>query len=164
MIARLRTKPEETKAGSSATASANAAIATSSRTAEESARPEQQDRDEHEKDADLPEALAEPKAAQRFDRADDEAARERAGEAPHAAEHHDGKRDQHEAVAHLGVHVVRGQEKAGRGAQAREPDAEAHREHVLDVDADEACALGLLRDRADRAAEVRARDEDRKST
>src|SRR5262245_65779472 len=86
MIARLRTKPEETKSGSSATASANAAIAASSRMAEQPLRPEQQDRDKHEEDADLPEALAQPQASQRLDDADGEAARERAGDAHHAGE------------------------------------------------------------------------------
>src|SRR5215831_15798571 len=159
MMARLRTKPEDTKTGSSATASAKAPIAASSRTAEQPLRPEQQDRDEHDEDADLPEALAQPQPAERLDHADDEPARERAGEAPHAAEHHDGERDQHEAVPDLRVDVVGGQQEACRGAQAREADAEAHREHVLDVDADQARALRLLRDRADRTAEVGAGDE-----
>src|SRR6266446_4310434 len=162
MMARLRTKPELTKAGSKTTAIVNAATAASSRTArrpEKPLRAEKQDRDEHEEDADLTEALAEPQPAQRFDHADDEAARERAGKAPHAPQHHDREGDQHEAVAHLRVDVIGGQKKAGGGAQAREPDAEAHREHVLDVDADETRALGLLRHRADGAAEVGARDE-----
>src|SRR5262245_3702643 len=152
MIARLSAKPEVTNTGSKATPAAKAAIAASSRTTEQPSRAEKKDGDEHQEDADLAQAFAQPQAAQRLDRADDEAAGEGAGEASHAAQHDDGERDQHEAVADLRVDVVRGQEEACRGAEAREPDADAHREHVLDVDPDEPCALGLLRDRADGAA------------
>ncbi len=67
--------------------------------------------------------------------------------------------DEHEAVADLRVHVVRGQQEAGRDAQAREPDAEGHRIHVIDVDAHQPRALLFLRDRADGPAELRALDD-----
>ena len=59
----------------------------------------------------------------------------------------------------VGIHVVRGHQEARRGAEAGEADAEAHREHVIDVDADEARALPLLRHGANRAAEVGPRDQ-----
>src|SRR6266487_2394117 len=135
MMARLRTKPELTKAGSKTTAIVNAATAASSRTArrpEKPLRAEKQDRDEHEEDADLTQALAEPQPAQRFDHPDNEAARARAGKAPPAPQDDDREGEQHEAVAHLRVHVIGGQKKAGVGSQASEPDAEAHREQLLD--------------------------------
>jgi hypothetical protein len=87
---------------------------------------------------------------------DQEAADECAHEAAHAAQHHDGEGHQHEAAAHLRVDVVRGQQEAGRGAQARQADAEAHGVHMVDVDAHEFGALLLLGDRADGAAQVGA--------
>ena len=57
-----------------------------------------------------------------------------------------------EAVADERVHVVRGQEKAGGGAEAGEADAEAHGKHMLDVDADQARALAFFGARSNRPA------------
>src|SRR6266545_6110383 len=163
MMTRLRTKPDETNAGRSATAPQTRRIAQSvfklRPRAEKPARPEEEYRDENDEDADLAEAFSQPQAADGFDHADDEAAEQRPGEAAHAAQHHDGEGDQHEAVADLRIDVVRWQQKARGGAEACEADTEAHREHVLDVDADQLRALAFPGYGPDRAPEVAARDE-----
>src|SRR5437660_3853197 len=163
MMTRLRTTPDETNAGRSATAPQSTRIAQGvfklCPRAENPLRTEQQDGDEDDEDADLAEALSQPQPADRFDHADDEAAEQRAGEAAHAAQHDDGEGDQHEAVSDLRIDVVRGQQEARGGAEAREPDTEAHRENVLDVDADQLRALAFPGYGPDRAPEVAARDE-----
>ena len=110
-------------------------------------------------DADLAERLAQQQPAERLHHADQQPAEQRAGEAAHAAEHDDREGDQHEAGADLRVHVVRRQQEARRRAQAGQADAEAHRVDVVDVDAAQPRALLLLRDGADRAAEVGAHDD-----
>src|SRR6266508_1026401 len=98
MMTRLRTTPDETNAGRSATAPQSTRIAQSvfklRPRAENPLRPEQQDGDEDDEDADLAEALSQPQPADRFDHADDKAAKQRAGEAAHAAQHDDGEGDQ----------------------------------------------------------------------
>src|SRR5258708_12663646 len=147
MMTRLRTTPDETNAGRSATAPQSTRIAQSvfklCPRAENPLRPEQQDGDEDDEDADLAEALSQPQPADRFDHADDKAAEQRAGEAAHAAQHDDGEGDQHEAVSDLRIDVVRGQEETGGRPEACEADTEAHRENVLDVDADQLRALAF---------------------
>src|SRR5713101_3623269 len=163
MMTRLRTTPDETNAGRSATAPQSTRIAQSvfklCPRAENPLRPEPEDGDENDEDANLAEAFSQPQPTDGFDHADDEAAEQRAGEAAHAPQHDDGEGDQHEAVADLRIDVVSGQQKARGGSEARQPDAEAHREHVFDVDADQLRALAFPGYGPDRAPEVAARDE-----
>ena len=75
-------------------------------------------------------------------------------EAAHAAQHDDGEGDQHEGVARLRRDVEGRHQQAGRGAEAGDADAVGDGEDVLDVDADQARALALLGDGADRLAGV----------
>src|SRR5579883_1111673 len=124
--------------------------------AEETGRAEEEDGDEDDENADPSEIFAEEKAAQRFRDADDETAQERAREASHAAQHDDGEGDDDEAFADPGMGIVAGEKQRGGGADAGDAEAEAHREGVLDVDADELGAAALECQRADRLAEIGA--------
>jgi hypothetical protein len=62
-------------------------------------------------------------------------------------------------MTHRRVDVIAGHQQAGRDPQHADADAEAHRIDMVHVDADKLGALLLLRDRADRAAQVGVRHE-----
>src|SRR5690348_17453977 len=113
MIAKCSQKSECTsrgsgdKASSTATARIPGVFNVGSRAlTEQAGRAEQQDRDEDDEHADLAEVLAEEEPAQGLRDPDDEAADERAREASHAAQHHDGERDHHETFTDTGMRVV----------------------------------------------------------
>ena len=105
-------------------------------------------------DADLAERFAEIEPGQAFDHADEQSADQRARDRAHAAEHHDGERDQHEGVAGVRVDVIGRHQQAGGDREARGAEPERHRVDVRDVDAGELRAELLLRHRADRLAGV----------
>lgn len=120
---------------------------------------EQQHQDEDGEDAHLAQRVAQEQAAQRLDHADQQPAGQCAGEAAHAAQHHDGEGHQHEAAADLRIDVVRRQQETGGRAQAGHADAERQRVDPFHVDAHEPGALLLARHRADGASQVRAPDQ-----
>src|SRR3954470_19584546 len=66
---------------------------------EQPARTQQQHEDEDDKDADLAERFTKIKSREAFDDTDEQSADQRARDRAHAAEHHDGKGDQHEGVS-----------------------------------------------------------------
>src|SRR5579883_3552878 len=121
---------------------------------EQPGRAEQENGDEDDEDSDLPEALAQEEAADRFRHPDDETAEKRAGETAHPAQHYDGESDQHEAMTDRRIGVKAGQQETGRGAQASDANAEAHGEDMIDIDAHEPRAVAFPRDRTDRLAKI----------
>src|SRR5579864_7591069 len=163
MMAKWSQKSERSASGSGSNTSMIASkvptlvfTARSRALAEESGGLQQEDGDEDEEYADLAEVLAKEQTAQGFGDADDEAAEQRAGKAPHPAQHDNGEGDQHEAFADAWMRVVARQQQTGSGADAGDTDAEAHRVDMLDVDADETRPLALACHRADRLAEIGA--------
>ena len=91
-------------------------------------------------DADLAERFAEIEPGQAFDHADEQSADQRARDRAHAAQHHDGERDQHEGIAGVRIDVIGRHQQAGGDRKARGAEPERHRVDVRDVDAAESSA------------------------